>query len=563
MRTSTRTAAFVVASVTASLLLTACGSDKSESEPKKKAVAEHASEVNPQPASALKQGGELKIPVREWITQFNPSHVEGSQGDRNTIADPMMPSVWQQDAKGVITPDKDYVESVSSVDKGGKQVITYKLNPKAKWSDGTPFSYRDFEAMWKAQGQGNDKFLISESTGYEDIESVKAGANDQEVVVTMKKFSSQYQLMFWDLVPAKYIDTPEKFNKGWVEKIPVTAGPYKLGKMDKTAQTITMVPDANWWGEKPKLDKIVIRVLQPDAQIDAFLNKELDITTASTADYYKRLKGAKDTDFRIGSPWDETHMTFGSEGVVSDVKVRQAVQMAVDNKVMADIAGKGLPVEFKTLGSHFYMPNQVGYQDNSGKYGKGDVAAAGKLLDEAGWKSGGEGQIRTKDGKKLELNYVTGAGASATVKARDAATQSMLKKVGIDMKINEVSQNDYFNKYVNKGAFDITGFRFTSRKALTSDGFGIYRDPKGGQIFQNYGKVVTPGGEAKFREALAAKTPEEARKLQNEADKLFWDAGHSLEIFQTPAIIATPKKLANYGSPGLASVEWAKVGYMK
>ena len=567
MRHTTRAAAFVAAAVTGSILLTACGGTDGASgdKPKKQVTANHASEINAQPAASLKQGGQLRLAITQWITQYNPAQLDGSLGDRRLMSSAMMPTLWNVDAKGEITPEKDYLESAESADKGGKQVITYKINPKAKWSDGTALSYREFEALWKAQGVGDKKFLVGESTGYEDIESVKRGANDQEVIVTMKKNTSQWKGMFWELVPAKYSDTPEKFNKAFVEKIPATAGPFKVGSMDKASQTVTLVPDANWWGEKPKLDKLIFRVLDRTAAVDAYLNNELDAVTLGNADFYKRAKPKANTDIRIGAPWDETHITFGSQNNVADVKVRQAIQMAINTKAIADIPANGMPVDYKTLGNHFYMTNQTGYQDNSGKYGKGDVAAAGKLLDEAGWKSKAAGEIRAKDGKKLEVEFVAGAGAGGTAiaKSQQAAMQAMLKQAGIDMKIKEVPANDFFDKYVNTGGFDMTLFRFTSVSGLTTDAFGIYRDPQKGQIFQNYGKVITPGGEAKLREALGAKTPEESIKLQNEADKMIWDSGHTLELFQTPAVWAAQKKLANYGSPGMASTDWPTVGFMK
>ncbi|MGW7417520.1 ABC transporter family substrate-binding protein [Streptomyces sp. NPDC054863] len=565
MRNTTKTAAFVAAVVTGSMFLTACGgaTDDSADKPKKQVTKDHASEINPQSAESLKQGGQLRLAVSNWITQFNGSQVLGNLGDRTTMTNAIMPRVFVVDAKGEFTPDKNYVESAESADKGGKQVITYKINPKAKWNDGAPLSYRDFEAMWKAQGQGNEEFLISESTGYEDIESVKAGANDQEVLVTMKKQTSQWKGMFWQLMPAKYIDTPEKFNKGWIEKVPASAGPYKLGTLDKASQTVTLVPDEKWWGDKPKLDKIIFRALDRKAAVDAYLNRELDAVVTGNADFYKRTKKTPGTEFRIGAPWDQSLLSFGANGVMADVKVRQAVQLAVNTKTLADIPANGMPVEYKGLGNHFYMSNQKGYQDNSGKYGKGDIAAAGKALDEAGWKAKNPGEIRTKDGKPLVINFLETAGASATLKSSDAALQAMLKQAGIDMKINNVPENDYFDKYITPGSYEIASFRQISYVGLPSDSFANYRDPKGKQLFANTGKIVTPGGEAKFREALSAKTPEEATKLQQEVDKLVWDAGHSLPIYQTPAVWAVQKKVANYGSPGMASVEWSKVGFMK
>src|SRR5581483_9449829 len=110
-----------------------------------------------------------------------------------------------------------------------KQVVTYKINPRATWSDGTPVTEADFEAQWKADSGANPAYRISSANGYEQIESVARGADDREVVVTFKQPYADWKGLFSPLYPASTNNDPAVFNDGWVGKIPGATGPSSTG----------------------------------------------------------------------------------------------------------------------------------------------------------------------------------------------------------------------------------------------------------------------------------------------------------------------------------------------
>src|SRR6266550_2099421 len=85
------------------------------------------------------------------------------------------------------TPNRNFLESGDLTSRAPLQVVTYKLNPKAVWSDGTPITEADFEAQWKANNGTDPAYRNSSSSGYEQIESVTKGADEREVVVTFKQ----------------------------------------------------------------------------------------------------------------------------------------------------------------------------------------------------------------------------------------------------------------------------------------------------------------------------------------------------------------------------------------
>ncbi|MGW4641995.1 ABC transporter family substrate-binding protein [Sphaerisporangium sp. NPDC004334] len=521
-----------------------------------------AADINPQPLDRLKDGGTLRMSIQQWITQYNSQQVDGTQGDGSAIVALVEPDLFSYDAKGVPHPVPDYLES-AEVTSTSPQVVTYKLNPKARWSDGAPLSYKDFQAQWKALNGRDKSYLSAGWPGYDLIGKVEQGAGPQEVKVTYDKPFADWQQTFDPLFPAAAYDTPEKFNKGWLEKVPITASAWKIGSYDKTAQTITAVRDPNWWGAKPKLDSVVFRALDPAAALDAYLNKEIDYVAAIRPEAYGRVKDDPDTAIRVGARWDEVHITLnGGRGPLQDLKVRNAVEKAVDRGALTEVAFKDLPFKGRPLGNHFFMPNQEGYQDNSGEYGKYDLEGAKRLLDEAGWEDNGAGQPRTKDGAPLKLSFVISADSTSQQADQATLLQNMLAQAGIQITIDKVPGNDYFEKYVYRGDFDLVSFRNVDQLFL-SQAFPQYQKPEGENVYQNYGRISSPELVDLLTKAQTTTDRTEAVKLYNQADALVWQLGHTIELYQRPQVLAVRKGLANFGAGGLSSDDFTKAGWEK
>ncbi|KQV11772.1 MULTISPECIES: ABC transporter family substrate-binding protein [unclassified Kitasatospora] len=552
-----------VLAIALALAVTGCSSAGSGSGDGAKNVVptQDAEDNNPQPLDRIKDGGEFRPPLQQWITQWNPYQVDGRYGDAVEIMYYTQAKLFRTDAKGVFNPVPEYLTSAEVTSKS-PQVITYKINPKAKWSDGKQLGVQDFKAVWESTNGKNPAYNIADSSGYEQISSVEQGADAQEVKVTFDKPYADWQNLFNPLIPAAGIATPEAFNEGWIEKVPVWGGPFKVGTIDKTAQTITLVPNPEWWGPKPKLDKITYRVLASPAITQAFLNNEVDYASAGTATAYGQLKDAKDGVIRTGTPWDEVHISFGGNGPLADKSLRQALGLALDRAALIKIVNQGVPVEFKPLGNHLFMTNQSGYQDNSGDWVKFNVPGAKELLDKAGWKESAAGQPRTKDGQPLELHYVLSDGAAQAQIDLATAVQNMLQQVGVKLTVDKVPSKEYFGKYVNEGKFDLASWRNTGSFPLSA-GVGNFRAPQGDNVFGNYSKLATPEIDELLRTAAATLDPAEAAKLYNKADAQIWELGHTYELYQRPSIVAVRKGLANFGAGSLADTDITKVGWEK
>ncbi|MEV0563575.1 ABC transporter family substrate-binding protein [Dactylosporangium sp. NPDC050588] len=554
MRNSTVLA--VAAVLLGTCLAAGCGDDGATPAKQGEQPKTGSSDINPKPRESLRKGGTLRLSIQQWITQYNVGQTDGTQGDGASILALTQPALWFLDDNGVPAANPDVLAGAEVSKEGGAQVVTYRLNPKATWSDSTPITWQDFATQWKTRNGTDERFQVASTTGYDAITAVERGADDRTVKVTFKAPYADWRSLFDPLLPGAALDTPEEFNTGWIEKIPVWGGPWKLGTADKTTQTITVVPNEAYWGTKPLLDSVVFRALDAAAITDAYLNNEIDQAPGREADAYRRLAGAADTAIRTGGRWDETQLTVGRNGPLADERVRQAVANAIDRTALAAAQSAGLPFKVNTIGNHFFMPSQDGYRDNSGDTGGFDVARAKQQLDQAGWAASADGRTRTKDGGTLKLVYVVNSRGSTDL---PQLVQNMLAQVGIAVELRKVPSNDFFSKYVNIGAFDLTSFRNVDN-IFPSLLFPVYRSD--GE--QNYGKVGAPEIDKLLDQAGAETDRGKAVDLLNQPDVLLWKAGHSVPLFQTPQISAVRPGLANFGAFGLRSDrQYVDVGWTR
>ncbi|GGU80757.1 hypothetical protein GCM10010260_11330 [Streptomyces filipinensis] len=558
----TPAAAWIAATAATALLVTGCGSSGQDSAPKKAAPAVDGQDINAHPLADIRQGGTLKTAITQWITQYNVNTVDGAQGDAQDIARTVLPDLFDSDARGAHHINPDFLVS-AKVTSSSPQTVEYTLNPKATWSDGKPLSWHDFRTQWRALNGADKAYEAADTSGYDQIAEVGQGAGAHTVKVTFKAPYADWQRLFDPLYPAAHYGTPAAFNKGWSEKVPVSANAFRVGRYDRTAQTITLVPDSRWWGRKPKLDSITYRVLDFTARTDAYLNREIDYATALLPEDYKRLAKTPGTDIRRGARWDEVHISLnGGRGPLKDPRVRQAIQHAVDRKGIDEAFAKDLSFELKPLDNHFFMPNQKGYKDTTGGYADHDLEAARKLLDAAGWKGDGTDAPRTRGGSRLSLDYVLSAGSTSAQVDQAELVQQQLAQVGIKVELKKVPANDYFNQFVNKGNFDLTSFRNVDAVYTSTLTPGFVR-PRNGNLFQNFGSVGSPKVDALLRKAGEATDQATAAGLYNQADAELWRLGHSIELYQRPEILAVRSGLANYGAEGLADIDYTKVGWLK
>ena len=524
-------------------------------------------QINPRPRDQVQDGGRLVWPVASMPVNYNYGHIDGTEDDHSHSKLMTMPRIFLTDASGTPHWNPDYLASAPTVVTEPRQIVTYNINPKAICYDGTPITWEDFHCQWRAMNGTNKAYQVSSSNGYSDVENVARGRDDREVVITFKDRYADWQPIFSPLYPASTNKSPQLFNEGWKTRPLTTAGPFKVESIDQTSKTLTLVRNEKWWGEPAKLDAVVFRAIDLDAQIDALANGEIDMMDIGPdANKYMRARGISGADIRIAAGPNFRHLTINGTGtILRDVQVRQALAMAIDRSSITRAMLGPLGLEPQPLGNHIFMRNHAGYRDNSGDVGKYDPAKAAQLLDAAGWKL--DGNVRRKDGRVLEVTCVIPA-AVATSRQESELIQNMLGQIGVRLTINTVPTPDFFEKYVRPGQFDFTLFSWIGTPFPISSTRSVYAKPIPGTdgqlaIQQNYARVGSDDIDRLFQEANRELDRQKAIEIGNRIDALIWQEVHSLTFYQRPEMWVVKSGLANMGAIGFAEIHYEDVGWAK
>ncbi|MER6298372.1 ABC transporter family substrate-binding protein [Kitasatospora sp. NPDC001539] len=520
-------------------------------------------DVNPHDRAQLRQGGTLNLAITQFSHQWSPIHADGSESSTIDVTKPLLPTFFRSDAAGTQTANPAYLQEAHAEVRDGRQVVTWTLNPKAHWSDGTPITWRDIEANWRALNGRNPAFRPSSSTGFELVASVERGKDDFQAVMTFDQPFSEWQSMFNSaanapLLPAAKVATPELFDSAYLDAIPLTAGPFKVERLDPAAQTVTLVADPAWWGDKPLLDRIVFHAMAPAAMGPAFAKGELDLfDNGPDPAGYRAIKATKGAAVRRAGGPDFRQITLNARTpALADPTVRQAVFQAInrDALIRSDLSGLDWPAV--PLNNHLLVANQNGYRDNSLGLSRFDPAEAARKLDSAGWKL--DGGVRRKDGRELSLRMVVPAGVPVAQGEAVAVTR-MLKDVGIEVTTVTAAANEFFDRYVDRADFDLTVYALLGTPFPASGSRAGFAQNGGA----NHVGAGSAAADAALDRAAAATDAATASEAVNQADGELWKVAGVLPLYQRPQLYGARADLANIGAEGLSDIVWENVGFTR
>ncbi|WP_369203022.1 ABC transporter family substrate-binding protein [Streptomyces sp. PU-14G] len=376
-------------------------------------------------------GGTLRWAVDAKPTTFNVFQPDATEATER-VAGATLPALFTLDKHGKPQLNKDFLRGAEVTGTEPRQTVVYQLNPKARWSDGRRLSAADFRAQWKAL-RGKDKaYWTARNAGYDRIKKISAGQHAGEVEVVFAKPYADWRSLFTPLYPKQAMSSPHAFNDGSRTQLAAVAGPFRVAKADKDRERTVLRRNPHWWGERAKLDRIVLTAVSRDKRAKALAEGKVDVADISGAAAKKigvanglggprrpdtgkkrsekqeaklRAKRRREAREKFGAATAEQLGSYevrraldpaytqlalnGSRGPLSDERVRRAVARAIDRDELAQQALKGTGLPDKPLGSHLRMTNQDGYQDNSEAVGGEDIDSAQSLLADAGWKAGG------------------------------------------------------------------------------------------------------------------------------------------------------------------------------
>lgn len=326
---------------------------------------------------------------------------------------------------------------------------TVKLREGICFSDGVPITADDVIFTYETiMNPGVDAAV--QRIFYQNFKEVKK-IDDRTVKFVLNE-------VYWKTVEAvglfevlpKHIyqfDDPNEFNKRRTD--PVGSGPYVFERWD-VGQQLILKKNENYWGHKPKIQKVVFRFITNDtAALQSLRSGDVDYMIPSP-DQYSSLKDDKqfNEDFHVMRYWAPGVPVFfiawnQATPFFNDVRVRKAMTHIVDRKTIIKYLMKG-EVEIAT--GPFYIYGKQ--NDPNVKPWPYDLKKATQLLDEAGWKDSDGDGIRDKNGIpfRFKFSYTTGL---ALYEQLAKLLKEAGAKVGIDIVPDPYEWSVFIQRYQN------------------------------------------------------------------------------------------------------------------
>ncbi|MBI5440521.1 MAG: peptide ABC transporter substrate-binding protein [Deltaproteobacteria bacterium] len=431
--------------------------------------------------------------------------------------------------------------AVPELAPGGRRgvAVTYRIQPRATWGDGTPVTTRDVLFAWRV-GR-NPQSGVANVEFYRSVYRVE--------VVDEKTFTLHYDRLTFDynalpqfnVLPAhldeKNFADPANYKNRTAYDTDRTNpglyfGPYRIAQVSPNVQVV-LVPNPTWWGEKPVFRRIVVRVIENTAALEAnLLSGAIDMIagevgfTVDQAFALERRQGARYRFlYRAGLFYEHIDLNLDNP-FLKDLRVRQALLYAVDREgVSRHLFGGRQPVAHT-----FLNPLDAGAAAGLRQYGY-DPQKAASLLDSAGWRRTGDGIRRNARGERLALEFRTTAG-NRTRELVQQVFQNQWKRIGVDVRIRNEPARVFFGQTLARRKFGALALyaSITSPESVPRSRYHSSEIPtaRNGFAGQNY---------AGFRSAEADRLiPAIEEELDPKKRKRLWRALQELYVEELPTL---------------------------
>jgi peptide/nickel transport system substrate-binding protein len=469
-----------------------------------------------------------------WVRNFNPLAPGGAElwPTKAGIYEPML--VFNT-VKGEYVPWL----AVRHEWRPGHRVLRVKTREGVRWSDGAPFGARDvaftFELLKKfpaLDGGGVWSFL-------QEVRVVDASTVDFEFTRVFVPGLDNLATVFivpehvWSLVA-----DPVTFRN----ENPVATGPFTEVRVFKN-QVYELGRNPNYWQPgKPAVEALRLPAYPGNDRANLGL-------VFDEVDWAGSFVPAIDRVFVKRDPEHHRYWFPLIGGTIflyantkrppfDDVRVRKAISMAIDRKLVVDVAlfGYSRPSDATGL-CDAYARWRNPEIAASGDWVRHDVAAANAALDGAGFPRGGDGIRRLPDGRPWKFEILAVAGYSDWVRTAQVIARG-LKEVGIDATVRNSDYGAWFQK-LGEGRFDLalgwsvdgpTPYTFYRGLMTTST-----VKPEGVPAFWNWHRYGSARGDALVAAFERAVDPDEQRRLSDELQRAFVAEAPAIPLYPQPS----------------------------
>lgn len=330
------------------------------------------------------------------------------------------------------------------ISENGKE-YTFHLRKGVHFTDGTTFNAES--ALSNIKRWNPESF----STPLVDAQKI----DDYTIKLVFK--DNCYPVLIELTYPRPYRMAAESsFDKGEFIKM-VGTGPWMVESYVPQVEVV-MVPNPNYYGEKPKLDKIVFKkVSDGQSRMMALQSGEADLSLADLpAESLDLVEKSDALEFLNLKGTQGFYYIFNQENpLLQNRDVRLALNYALDKKNIAEAVFNG-----GALAAEGVLPPTVPYvtEKNSPGYPY-DLEKAKKALENAGYRDVDGDGILEKDGEPLSLRLIFQAEEYANWKYLCEFTQAELKKIGVDIRLEQRDRSAYYDAIWKNRDFDLIIYR--------------------------------------------------------------------------------------------------------
>ena len=423
------------------------------------------------------------------IAGFNPYAIADFSPASQAAASLVLPSAYVVAADGSLVPDLDVIDK-ATVTSQDPFTVTYTLDRKASWSDGTPITAEDFSYL-------RDELLTQPGTvgpaGYQLISQIRSRDAGKLVEVEFSEPFPDWPTLFSPLLPSHLMkDFPGGWGAALGADLPLSANRYKMNSYDPVTGQIMLARNDKYWGTPPQPAAVVLRLGDPADLLAAYTRGDVQALWFSPdAAMAASLQDAVPADLRTVVPIPaSTQLIFNTtSGPTAEQSIRSAVAAGISQSaVAADLTG-GWSDGGTTVTSQVQLPSEAG---DGGQEAQSPVVtgeqAANSALAGAAYARNGLYVSRAGEVLRLTLGYPSGDPRMASA-ARDI--QRQLGVIGIEVDLLPDATPNLVETRIASGAIDLALLslpRGISDAASAASAFGCPTDSVLG-----IGSTVTTG----------------------------------------------------------------------
>ncbi len=339
-------------------------------------------------------------------------------------------------------------------------VIEFRLRPGLTFHDGHPLTAEDVRFTWQAVMDPRN--LSPRASDFEPVKEVRLPDPLTAVVVYKRLHAPALASWTLGILPRHRLDDnalqaealasgkdPASFGirHSRFNRQPVGGGPFVFREW-KSDRHIRLERFAEYFEGPPEYRRFSFRVI-PD-----LLTQEMEFY-AGTIDAYAvqphqaaRLAGDPRFQHFSGTSFAYTYIGYNlRRPPFDDPRVRRALGLAVpvEQILEAVLYGQGE----RTSGP---FPRQTPFYDPQVEPLPHDPEAAGRLLEEAGWRPGPDGLLE-KDGRRLRFTLITNSGNDIR-KSILTIVQDAWKRLGIEVRTDLVEWSVFIRERIHRLDFD-------------------------------------------------------------------------------------------------------------